>query len=227
MLQKLVGHNIYRFDLVYLVRSSMCHNVDIPPYLNPCKKYQRFDQWSIDTMYEYAAGEYNYMISLETLAMSFGMSYGKTGKGKDFYLMSRDDQEEYLQSDLHMTEFVYKRLASTLGYEFEPIIFDIETMPKSENQIGMIAPKFDPDKVAVGNLKDPAKVEAKINAAEENHLNSIMEKAALHAHYSDPCAIGYIINGKVRMDFHEPKELLTRFWDIASKVWGNNKELGD
>jgi len=228
MIQRLVGHNIHKFDLPYLIRASIYNKVEVPQYLLPFGgRFQRFDSYSIDTMQMVGAGEWGYLLKLETAAMACGMSYGKTGSGKNFYLMSRDEQEEYLKQDLLMTQHLYKNISHAFGYEYEPIIFDIETMPKSETAIEMIAPKFDPDSVAIGNLKDPEKVEAKINAAEDSHLSKIMDKAGLHAHYSDPCAIGYIIGGEVRMDFHEPKELLTRFWEVASSVWGNNQKLGD
>ena len=170
------------------------------------------------------AGEWGYLLKLETASMACGMSYGKTGKGKDFYKMSRSDQEEYLTQDLLMTQHLYERIAEVFEYEFDPVIFDIETCPKTEGEIEMIAPKFDPENVATGNLKDPEKIQAKIDNAEANHIKSLQDRAGLHAHYSQPCAIGYIIDGKVELDFSEPKELLTRFWEVSSKVWGNIKE---
>jgi hypothetical protein len=224
-LQRLVGHNIWKFDLPYLIRSSVYNRVKIPPYLLPFGgKFQRFENYSIDTMNLIGAGEWGYLLKLETASMACGVSYGKTGSGKNFYKMPRKEQEEYLRQDLLMTEYLYNNIAESFGYEYEPIIFDIETCPKTEGQIEMIAPKFDPENVATGNLKDPEKIQAKIDNAETNHIRSLQDKAGLHAHYSQPCAIGYIVKGKVELDFNEPKELLTRFWSIVSEVWGNNQE---
>ena len=222
-LQRLVGHNIYKFDLPYLIRASIYNGVKVPPQLIPFgAKFQRFDTYSMDTMHMIGAGEWTYMLKLETAARACGYVGGKTGSGKDFYKMSRADQEEYLTSDLEMTKFLYEAMAGSFSYDFDTVVFDIETMPKDD--IEDIAPAFDPDNVAVGNLKDPEKIQAKIENAEANHFKSLQDKAGLHAHYSQPCAIGYIIKGQVELDFSEPKELLTRFWDIAGKVWGNNQE---
>lgn len=225
-LTKIVGHNILKFDLPYLIRSSIINGVKVPSYLSPFdRKRTSYDPIFQDTMHLYGAAEYGYLIKLETLAKSLGFKGGKTGSGKNFYKMSQDKKEEYLTADLRMTEHVWQRLNNSLSVSDDAIIFDIETAPRTEEEIEQIAPAFDENSVLVGNLKDPEKIQQKIEKAEVNHISNLVNKAALHAHYSQPCAIGYIhLDGKVQLDFSEPKELLEQFWDTTAKVWGHAKE---
>ena len=226
LFQKLVGHNIYKFDLPYLIQSSVCNKVVVPDFLLPFGgKFRNFNSYALDTMDLAGAGIWGYMIKLETLARSLGYKGRKPNKGQNFYRLTREEQEEYLTEDLNMTKHVWKRQAISYGFDYDVTIFDIETKPLEDDKLEWIAPEFDPDSVAVANLKDPAKVEAKIQAAEINHIQSIRNKAGLHAHYSDPYAIGYIKDGETILDFGEPKELLEHFWEITAGIWADNKKI--
>ena len=223
-MDRLVGHNIERFDIPYLLRWSIYNGVEVPFNLVPSSA--RFRGWqgcSFDTMTHLGAGEYNYFIKLELAARACGYQGGKTGDGKDFYKMSREDQEKYLTTDVEMVDHVFNSMQESYKTDYNPVVFDIETKPKDVDLIERLAPEFNPDNVAVGNLKDPEKIRAKIENAEANHIKKIQDEAGLHAHYSDPCAIGYKIDGKVELHFGEPKELLTRFWELANSVWYNNQ----
>lgn len=64
------------------------------------------------------------------------------------------------------------------------IVFDIETGPLAEEEI---IERFDPSSVKTGNLKDPAKVEAKIEGARQKFLDD----AALSPLTGQVLAIGY------------------------------------
>ena len=222
-MDRLVGHNIERFDIPYLIRWSVYNGVKVPFNLVP--QNNRFRGWqgcSFDTMTMLGAGEWNYMIKLETAARACGYDGYKTGDGKFFYQMSDEQKEEYLTADIEMVDYLFKHFAESYSLDYKPVIFDIETEPLSYDEIEQLAPKFNPDDVAVGNLKDPDKIRAKIESAEANHIKKIQDGAGLHAHFSKPIAIGYKIDDKVELDFSEPKELLTRFWERANDVWYNN-----
>jgi hypothetical protein len=221
-MDRLVGHNIDRFDITYLIRWSVYNGIKVPFNLVPNGKFRGWRSCIFDTMTELGAGEYNYMIKLELAARACGYEGGKTGNGKFFYQMSEEDKKEYLTADIEMVDYLFEHFMASYELDYKPVIFDIETEPLDYDNLDRLAPKFNPDDVAVGNLKDPEKIRAKIETAEANHIKKIQDGAGLQAHYSKPIAIGYKIDGKVELDFSEPKELVTRFWEIANDVWYNN-----
>jgi hypothetical protein len=107
-------------------------------------------------------------------------------------------------------------------------MFDIETEPKSIELIKAQAPAFKPENVKVGNLKDQDKIDAKIEDARQNHINSIVDKAGLDPRYSNPCAIGYHHAGDfdVTLDFADGdlKGMVEKFWKIAGALHGDMQE---
>ena len=220
MLRKLVGHNIIGFDLTYLDQSDLIHEGTGHDFFN-ARGY-----WSdifFDTMRRWHPRD---MISLDQLAKALGHPKGKNGNGKHFYALPDDQKEEYLTNDLKLVEFVFNKMnKESKRICDDAIIFDIETAPLRDDVIESLIPEFNPDSVKVGNLKDPAKIEEKIEQARENHLQSYIDKAGLEAKYSIPCAIGYIISGKVELHFDEPKELINRFWKVCGQVWSHNMEV--
>jgi hypothetical protein len=77
----------------------------------------------------------------------------------------------------------------------KPIIyFDIETGPLPEDQIRI--PPFEPAEVKLGNIKDPAKIAAKIAAAESNHRASVIDNAALDPLTGQVLLIAYRLKGE-------------------------------
>lgn len=221
-LSRLVGHNILGFDLPYLIRWSIYNGVVVPAEATPFGvrgngKY--FPDMYIDTMTCMGAGEWGHRISLDMASRACGFQ-GKNGNGKWFYQMSQDDKEQYLANDVRQTKALFDSINNSLNFTEKFTVFDIETAPKIQEEIERIAPEFDPDSVKLGNVKDYEKIQAKLKDARENHLTSIMDKAGLHAHYSDPIAIGYIHeDGTEQLDFSEPKELVANFWKLAQKVF--------
>lgn len=222
-LSKMVGHNILNFDLPYLIRWSIYNGVEIPRCATPFSRNANgryYPDMYIDTMQVMAAGEFGNRISLDMASKACGFK-GKNGNGKFFYQMNQDDKEEYLANDVRQTKSLFQSINNSLGFTSKFTVFDIETSPKSIDQIEEIAPEFKPDSVKVGNLKDYEKIQEKIQSARENHIDSIADKAGLHAHYSDPIAIGYIHeDGTEQLDFSEPRELVRNFWEISQKVFG-------
>ena len=71
------------------------------------------------------------------------------------------------------------------------IIFDIETGPLPASEL--VIPPFNPADVKLGNIKDPDKIAAKIQAAEESHAADYIRNAALDAISGQVLCIGYRI----------------------------------
>ena len=218
-----VGHNILGFDLPYLVRWSIQNGVKVPSECVPFNgRYPRCFQ---DTMIIDGAGEWGYRVSLDSLSKRLGFE-GKNGSGEFFYQLPREEQIDYLANDIIQSLRVFLKQNHSLGIvDDEGInVFDIETEPKPRADIEKIAPKFDPSDVKLGNLKDAEKIKDKIAQAEANHLSGIFNKAGLHAHYSNPVAIGYIDSdengGETHLDFAEgdPVSLVERFWKWAGVI---------
>lgn len=126
------------------------------------------------------------------------------------------------------------------------IVFDIETKPLPLDEIKRILGPFEPslkhpgefDESAIktGNLKDPLKISAKIEAAREEHASKVAsfdrdlanaetnywekylkDEAALKPATATVCAIGYEGEGKLithdDTQFSEA-ELIREFWDV-------------
>lgn len=219
MSHKIVGHNLKGFDLPYLIRSTMLNRAKGKLYLTPARGKFWPDLYH-DTMEFEGAGEYGYRVSLDNLAQQYGFD-GKNGNGKLFYTYSREEQEAYLENDLLITRKIFEVQNNSFNICDNYTIVDIETAPKSDAEIMALAPEFKPENVKVGNLKDPAKIEEKIEAARDSHYDDIISKAALNAKYSNPVAIGYIHHdGSIEMDFGEPKKLIERFWEVSGNIWG-------
>ena len=72
------------------------------------------------------------------------------------------------------------------------IYFDIETGPLPESELLPMLPPFDASEVRVGNLKDEAKIAAKIAEAELNHRRDFIDRAALDATTGRVIAIGLL-----------------------------------
>ena len=120
----------------------------------------------------------------------------------------------------------------------ETNIFDIETKPDSEDLVLQNAKPFDKSDVKLGNLKDPDKIEAKLEKAEVEYKKNLLDKAALDPHTSSICAIGINLNGRdkvIHLASEKEKDILTDFWQLyqdSSRKWAywsgsNNKESFD
>jgi hypothetical protein len=124
------------------------------------------------------------------------------------------------------------------------IVIDIETRPLSLDRLKQVVPpfksqlqhpgEFDPNSVKVGNIKDPEKIAAKMEVAENEHAkrcasftddlareesdywSECLSKAALAAETATVCAIGYTNdNGVVAIDLDlelTEEQIIRRFW---------------
>lgn len=120
----------------------------------------------------------------------------------------------------------------------ETNIFDIETRPYDEDRVLESAKPFEKSSVKLGNLKDPDKIEAKIQKAEIEYKRGLLDRAALDPHTSSICAIGINLNGRdnvIHLASEKEKDILTDFWSLYSdstRKWAywsgsNNKESFD
>lgn len=128
-----------------------------------------------------------------------------------------------------------------------PIVFDIETGPQPLadiktilgpfDPVSVVGPRpgeFDPASVKLGNLKDQAKIDAKINDArlsheeaargydesladaEEKYWSEVVDRAALDPAIGQVVAIGYKSEGGEVIDHQADSDecnMLHRFWD--------------
>lgn len=101
--RRLVGHNIFGFDLPFLVVRSWKHGVDVPADL---RRGRYFSDILVDTQQEWLCGRSwgNTCSTLDHVARFFGLD-GKNGNGKDFGRLWAEDRpaaEAYLANDLDM-----------------------------------------------------------------------------------------------------------------------------
>ena len=95
------------------------------------------------------------------------------------------------------------------------IYFDIETGPLPESELLPLLPAFDPAEVKTGNLKDEAKIAAKIEEAKLNHRRDFIERAALDATTGRVVAVGLLhdATGEFEVIGHDDEaETLREFW---------------
>jgi len=222
MTQKIVGHNIYDFDLRYLTHWSAFNGAKGSQFLQPVNG-RYWPNVYYDLMAWHNAGKYGASyISLSDLAVCFGLE-PKEENGKHFYLWDQDKKEEYLAHDLYLTDGIFKQVNETFNIADEWMVFDIETAPRPIEKLQKIVKPFDRDNVTVPKTyKKQEAIDNYIDKAEAEYWPNILDKAALHAKHSDPVAIGYrYSDGRVEMDFDEPVALCNRFWERCSEVLHN------
>jgi len=86
-------------------------------------------------------------------------------------------------------------------------VFDIETGPQDE---ALILDRFDESKVALGVLKDPKKIEAKIEEARQKKV----EQAPLSAADGRLVAIGYLTKDDIDINYRRP--ICSPNWEAAT-----------
>lgn len=109
--KRLVGFNIDRFDLPFLVRRSWFHCVPVPAGIITSRGYSNPEVF-VDLMKEWQAGDRQEFISLDRLASFLGLG-AKNGDGKEFaklWATERSLAIAYLENDLTLTEKIMVRL---------------------------------------------------------------------------------------------------------------------
>ncbi len=115
---RLVGHNVYQFDLPFLVRRSWRLGVSIPAGVFTFSGGRW--QWArcfIDTMTAWSCGIYGERVKLDRLGQFFGTARKLDGvSGGDFHKLfhgtrkERDRAAEYLTADLAATTEVARKM---------------------------------------------------------------------------------------------------------------------
>lgn len=112
------------------------------------------------------------------------------------------------------------------------IVFDIETGANS--RVAEFTPEFDVSEVKIGNLVDPAKIEAKLKQAKAIHYKTFEEGAALSPITGEILAIGYCNDkGEVTIDYQDyssllaitEKDIIEKFWNTVIKARENMQDL--
>ena len=100
------------------------------------------------------------------------------------------------------------------------VYLDIETGPLPEEQLLKLMKPFDPESVKVGNIKDPAKIAAKLADAESKQKESFIRAAALHPMRGEVLLIGLLVckgheGGAYESIGNDDGEafMLTSFWN--------------
>lgn len=104
--RRMVGFNIFRFDLPFMARRSWFLGVEVPDTLtDPSGRY--FDRVFVDLLARWQCGVYGESIRLDDLARFFGVGCKPDGIcGADFgrlYVEDRATAIEYLKNDLLIT----------------------------------------------------------------------------------------------------------------------------
>lgn len=100
------------------------------------------------------------------------------------------------------------------------ISFDIETKPLPEDELRKIMPPFDPESVAVGNLKDAGKIADKIAEKRASHERRFFEEATLNANTAKVLVVGYhsAANGKTIIQAADEEKMIVDFWGQCDKM---------
>jgi len=113
---KWIGHNIFGFDLPFIIQRSWYHNLAVPQeIIDECNRYR--SKLFVDTMHDWSLGQRSQFVKLDALAKFFGIP-GKPDDitGADFARLFHGTNEErtqaldYLHNDLEMTWAVTQRL---------------------------------------------------------------------------------------------------------------------
>lgn len=97
------------------------------------------------------------------------------------------------------------------------IVFDVETSSLPEAEILPLLPPFDPADVKCGNLGEE-KAKAKIAAAELNHRQNFLERAALDATTGRVLCIGVLIEGQFSFFANDDEKALLEAWWTSMRL---------
>lgn len=116
----IVGHNIFDFDLRFIIKRSIINRVR-PTAALSFAKYR--SQPIFDTMYEWECWSYGSRISLDKLAFALSLPSSKSddvngSKVFDLYLAGRHEEiRDYCLRDVRLTREIFKRMTFATGQE--------------------------------------------------------------------------------------------------------------
>jgi hypothetical protein len=108
----IVGFDLLRFDLPFMVRRSWALEIPVPPQIYQDREGPYYSRLFVDLMREWQQGDRSAGISLERLAFHLGVP-GKSGDGANFGAIYAEDPGEaahYLEGDLDCTLACAKRM---------------------------------------------------------------------------------------------------------------------
>lgn len=107
---KMIGFNIFGFDLPFIIRRSWFHGIAVPETVLDKGRY--WHPLFVDLAQVWQLGGYREFISLDNVCRFFRMP-GKNGSGADFHRLLMADRaaaEAYLANDLQITWEVGERM---------------------------------------------------------------------------------------------------------------------
>lgn len=108
-----VGFNINKFDIPFLVRRSWSHGIAIPSGVFASRGYVNQSVF-IDLALEWQCGDRMEWVKLDTVCKFFGLP-AKNGSGKEFANLWVNDRQkalDYLDNDMRITSLVMQRMLS-------------------------------------------------------------------------------------------------------------------
>jgi len=137
---RLIGHNIFNFDLPFLVRRSWKHGIAVPSDIRQGRYWStRF----VDTMDAWGMGTRE-LVSLKNLSAFLGVGE-KTGSGADFAKLytdpaTREGALDYLRSDLLLTWKCWQTMRLDSGRDAATALDQPQYAPRAgEKMVGVIA----------------------------------------------------------------------------------------
>ncbi len=112
-IDRIVGHNIYDFDLKFILKRSIIHGAR-PTVELSFARYR--NQPIFDTMYEWERWSYGSKVSLETLGKALGFESSKRNgvDGSQIYSLFEAGEHraihDYCLKDVELTRAIYKRM---------------------------------------------------------------------------------------------------------------------
>jgi len=107
--RRMIGFNVFLFDLPFLIRRSWKHSIQIPIGL---RKGRYWNDDFVDLREQWQLGDRQAHGSLDSIAKHLGVG-AKTGTGKDFAKLWETDRQkavDYLKNDLRLTAAIAKRM---------------------------------------------------------------------------------------------------------------------
>lgn len=124
-----VGHNIKEFDIPYICRRMVVHQIQIPPSLELSGR----KPWEVnhihDTLEMWKFGDYKNYTSLDLLANCLQLPTSKSDiSGKDVGRVYWEEKDidrisRYCQLDVYLTARIYRRLRYEPDISVEKVIF--------------------------------------------------------------------------------------------------------
>jgi len=128
----LCGHNLKEFDIPFLCRRSMVHNLELPSLL----RLTGYKPWQVhhllDTMEMWKFGDYKHYTSLDLLCHVLGVQTPKTEMdgsmvNQAYWSGQIADIQKYCMQDVVATAQVYMRCVGLIPFDSDAVTFVNET----------------------------------------------------------------------------------------------------